>query len=224
MGGLPQTVEFLDLKFIDGNFINFNLKNLKILKVRPINFNFLGKMPISLKYLEITDDNSLDDIHTENYREHVNYKIFPSNLQYLVLNDNTMTFENEDDIQLFQKKIKNLKYLSIDGSEEQKNILNNLPMNLSTIKFTKLSSEIDNLPVKLKKIHLSNDSEKKFLKKIPFNCTVHIKCPTDIEIIENYLINSKYDYSFHPKSISNNILNLDDIGIQYYSIRCWEYY
>ena len=40
----------------------------------------------------------------------------------------------------------------------------------------------------------------------------------DVEIIENYLINSRFTFAHHPKSIIDNILNLDDIGIQYYSV------
>lgn len=213
---LPKSTEFLDLQFVDGRFINLNLPKLKILKIGPINFNSLDNMPETLNYIEITDDYSYDEDHWE----YVNYKKFPSNLEYLVLNENIMTFQDEDDnIEIFQKKIQNLKYLSIDGSEEQINILNTLPTDLPIIKFTKLSTEINNLPMNLKEIYLNNYFSKRYLKKIPFNCVVYIKDVYDIEIIENYLVNSKYPYSDHPKLISNNILNCDDIGIQYYSIK-----
>ena len=223
---LPKSTEFLDLNFVYGRFINLNLPKLKILKIRPINFNYLDNIPETLNYIEITDDDSYDDYDSADHWEYVNYKKFPSNLEYLVFNDNIVTFEDENEdkdnnIEIFQKKIQNLKYLSINGSEEQINILNTLPMDLPIIKFTKLSTEINNLPINLKEIYLNNNYEKIYLKKIPFDCVVYVKNAYDIEIIQNYLVNSKYPYSGHPKLISNNILNCDDIGIQYYSIKYW---
>ena len=230
---LPKGIEFLILKIIGTHSINLNLPNLKILKIGSPYFNIFGSLPPTLKYIEFFEDNSVDDFYLMNCWRDANYKKipyknFPCDLEYLVLNDNIVTFENNNDeknkdildndnIIDFQDKLKNLKYLSIDGQRNQENILNNLPTNLSIIKFTNLKIEINNLPISLEEIYLERDSDIQYLKKIPFGCTVHTT-KKDVEIIENYLINSKYTLPQHPKSILNNILNLDDIGTQYYSI------
>ena len=224
---LPKSIEYLHFDFPNAHFINFNLPNLKILKIGRTNLDFCGLLPPTLKYLEISE--SVEEIN-ENVEEisinhPINYNFFPPDLEYLVLNNNVVTFKNEDiddNVLNFQEKIQNLKYLSLNGHEGQENILNNLPMNLPVIKFIVLEPDIqiDNLPINLKEIYVGHDVSIQYLKKIPFGCCVHVIKRDEVEIIDNYLINSKYTLTQHPKSISNNILNLDDIGIQYYSIYC----
>ena len=117
---------------------------------------------------------------------------------------------------MFQDILQNLKFLSIDGTNEQLNILNNLPSNLSVIKFTNLNTIIDNLPTNLKEIYIFSDSQRKYLQKIPFDCNVIIYKDTT-QIIENYLLNSTFTLTSEPTSILKNIIDLDDIGLQYYS-------
>ena len=220
---LPENIEFLDLKIFEGSLSNFIFQKLKILKIMSRNFNILTWLPETLKYIEIysstTDWNDEEEAY---YFESVNYKIFPSSLEYLILGKNKITFENNensdnDNITLFQEKLQNLNYLSIDGHTDQLNILNNLPVNLSVIKFTKLETMIDNLPTNLKEIYLEDNSQRKYIKKVPYDCNIIIS-DAEIEIVDNYLINSTYTQTKpHPDSILNNLINLDDIGIQYYS-------
>lgn len=218
---LPENIEFLDLKFLGGFFSNLIFPKLKILQTKSYNFNSFKWLPDTLKYLEIYNNISSWD-EEEDYLEYINYKILPLNLEYLVLGENKLNFFDEtnsenNNIIMFQDILQNLKFLSIDGTNEQLNILNNLPSNLSVIKFTNLSTTIDNLPTNLKEIYLFSDSQRKYLQKIPFDCNVIIYKDTT-QIIENYLLNSTFTLTSEPTSILKNIIDLDDIGIQYYSM------
>lgn len=172
---LPENIEFLDLKFLGGYFSNFVFSKLRILQTKSYNFNSFEWLPDTLKYLEIYNNVSSwdDDEEVEISLEYINYKIFPSNLEYLVLGKNKITFldkrhSEHDNIVMFQDLLQNLKFLSIEGTSEQLNILNNLPSNLSVIKFTNLNTIIDNLPTYLKEIYLFSDSQRKYLQKNTF--------------------------------------------------------
>ena len=214
---LPENIEFLDFLFWFGDLLNYDLNKLnklKILKIGHEHLNCIKKLPQNLVYLEIYGTDSDDDI-----LDLVNYNILPPNLEYLVLTS-FLTFSNIkncDNGTLIQNSLQKLKYLSIDGHKKQLNILNNLPIDLSIIKFTDLKTEINNLPINLKEIQLTNNSNVKYLKKIPFDCNV-INYQSNIEIIENYLVNTKYSIPTCSNLISNNILILDNIRMQYYSI------
>ena len=214
---LPENIEFLDFMFCYGNLSNFNFGKLKILKIGYDHLKSIKELPSTLKYLEIYGNDSIDTVDTFDL---LDCSILPLNLEYLVLTS-FLTLKNNknfDSVALLQEKLHKLKYLSIDGHKEQLNILNNLPTDLSTIKFTNLNTEIINLPINIKKIYLANNSKIQYLKKIPFDCDV-INYKNNIEIIENYLINNKSSLPDSSDVIFNNIKNLDNIAMQYYFTR-----
>lgn len=152
---LPKSIEFLDLRNIKDieHKLDLEMPNLKILKIDGNVFNNLNDLDIlapNVKYIELYNNS------TNNF---VNVKIFPKNLEYLVLNSNYIelgynpnceyyySYDVECEIiidnrldekyekEIFQKKIKNLKYLSLESNSNHKFLLNNLPDDLESIKF-----------------------------------------------------------------------------------------
>lgn len=237
---LPKTIEFLDFN-CKNHYIEYKpfTLNLKILKIDAGNFNYLYDLPPSLKYIEIYYNKRHNFI--DNYT-------FPDNLEYLVLGDNiinpyynrqTQYYCNrmndinmsdsdeydEDDItdldnkkNIFQEKIKKIKYLSIDGNKKQKYLLNNLPIDLEIIKFNKLEIEISNLPINVTDIYLKREEDIKYITKIPFGCNIHTNFRIEPLIIEGYIVNSKSYYKIdNVDNIEENIKKLDSIGCQYYN-------
>ena len=184
-------------------------EKLEILIINYQTFNSLITLPKSLTYLEILDAGNSGPFEVNQ----IFYELISDFLEYLVLNSSVITFKNtntrvENYGILLQEKLQNLKYLSIDGTTKQLNILNNLPINLSVIKFTGLNAQLSNLPMNLKEMYLSRKSDKKYIKKIPFGCdTIIYKDDTDIR--ENYLEILTHKSSSYSDSIFNNILRLD---------------
>ena len=60
------------------------------------------------------------------------------------------------------------------GTSEEEFILNNLPVNLETIKFTNLQMSINKLPTSLKKIIIDDENKKYLITWVPLKCEITV--------------------------------------------------
>jgi hypothetical protein len=175
---IPNTVEHLEL-FKKGECLAIYdlsfLCELSILKLNYKDYKNIVKLPENIKYLEIY--NNLGDY------KFIRTGILPNKIEYLVLHSLSLFpkdiyYENDEIIytqeimEEFNEKLKNLKYLSLSGVNEEDFILNNLPSNLETIKFSNLKIAINKLPTSLKKIIIDDQNKKYLITCIPPECEI----------------------------------------------------
>lgn len=193
--------------------------------------NDLDILAPNVKFIELYNNST-------NY--FVNVKLFPKDLEYLVLNSNYIEpgynpkyeyYINFKDIEnnllsdeeldenkerkIFQEKIQNLKYLSLHGNKKQQYLLNNLPFGLETIKFDEMQFEVSNLPITVSKIYLEREDDIEYLNKIPFGSTIDNVFEEESIVICKHIVNNEIN---NFKNIVDNIKDLDIIGCEFYTL------